>query len=97
MVQESIVLGHRVFKKRIEVNKAKIDVIDKLPPPTLVKGIRSFLKHARFYRRFIKHFSKIAKPLCMLLEHDKPFNFDGDLLQSFLWIEKKLLLQYQLL
>ncbi|GKC61331.1 reverse transcriptase domain-containing protein, partial [Tanacetum coccineum] len=51
MVKEGIVLGHKISKKGIEVDKAKIDVIAKLPYPTTVKGIRSFLGHAGFYRR----------------------------------------------
>ena len=67
MVQEWIVLGHKVFKNGIEVDKAKIEVINKLPHPTSVKGIRSFLGHAGFYRKFIKDFSKVAKLLCSLL------------------------------
>jgi len=50
MVQEGIVLGHKISKRGIEVDKAKLDVIDKLPPPVNVKGIRSFLGHAGFYR-----------------------------------------------
>ena len=78
MVQEGIVISHKVSRKGIEVDKAKIEVIDKLPPPISVKGIRSFLGHVGFDRRFIKDFSKITKPLCMLLEHDRPFNFDED-------------------
>ena len=66
-------LRHRIFVKGIEVDHAKIDVIEKLPPPTNVKGVRSFLGHARFYRRFIKDFSKISKPLCDLLAKDAIF------------------------
>ncbi|XP_050125675.1 uncharacterized protein LOC126602889 [Malus sylvestris] len=68
-----IVLGHSISSKGIEVDKAKIDVIAKLPPPTSVKGVRSFLGHAGFYRRFIKDFSKISRPLCNLLSKDAPY------------------------
>jgi hypothetical protein len=49
MVQEGIVLGHKISEKGIEVNKAKINVIEQLPPPTNVKRIHSFLGHAGFY------------------------------------------------
>ena len=57
MVREGIVLGHMVSERGIEVDKATIEVIEQLPPPTNVKGIRSFLGHAGFYRRFIANFS----------------------------------------
>nr|GEW43288.1 reverse transcriptase domain-containing protein [Tanacetum cinerariifolium] len=50
MVKEGIVLGHKISKNRIKVDKAKVDVIAKLPHPITVKGIRSFLGHASFYR-----------------------------------------------
>jgi hypothetical protein len=49
MVREEIVLGHKISEKGIEVDKAKTEIIEQLPPPTNVKGIRSFLGHARFY------------------------------------------------
>ena len=80
MVQEGIVLGYKGSKNGIEIDKIKIEVIDKLPTPTSIKRIRSFLGHVRFYRRFIKDFSKVAKPLCLLLEHDKLLHFDKDYL-----------------
>jgi len=83
MVTEGIVLGHKISSKCIEVDKAKVDVIEKLPPPTNVKGIRSFLRHAGFYRRFINDFSKIAKPLSNLLNKDISFNFDVECLNAF--------------
>ncbi|VVA28497.1 PREDICTED: LOW QUALITY PROTEIN, partial [Prunus dulcis] len=74
----------------IEVDKAKIDTVEKLPPPTIVKGIRSFLGHAGFYRQFIQDFSKIMKPLCNLLLKDVEFNFDSRCLKAFNVLKEKL-------
>ena len=82
MVQEGIVLGHRIFARGIEVDKAKIEAIEKLPPPSSVKGIRRFLGHAGFYRRFIKDFSQIAKPLSSFLVQGTPFDFDEECEQA---------------
>ena len=76
MVTEGIVLGHKIYAIRLEVNQVKVSVIKTLLPPTTVKGIRSFLGHAGFNRRFIKDFSKISKLLCRLLEKDAKFDFD---------------------
>nr|GFA27960.1 reverse transcriptase domain-containing protein [Tanacetum cinerariifolium] len=83
MVKEGIILGHKISKKGIEVDKAKIEVILKLPHPTTVKGIRSFLGHAGFYRRFIKDFSKISRPMTHLLEKNSPFIFSNECIQAF--------------
>ena len=83
MVKQGIVLGHIISSRGIEVDKAKIDIISKLPPPTNVKTIRQFLGHAGFYRRFIKDFSKIAKPLYKLLEKDAQFIWEEDCQKSF--------------
>ncbi|XP_075475230.1 uncharacterized protein LOC142505978 [Primulina tabacum] len=83
MVQEGIVLGHKVSENGIEVDKAKVEVIKNLPPPSSIKGVRSFLGHAGFYRCFIKDFSKIAKPLSSLLMKDVEFNFDSTCLHAF--------------
>ena len=78
MVNQGIVLGHIISNKGIEVDKEKIELISKLPSPTNVKTVRQFLGHAGFYRRFIKDFSKIAKPLYKLLEKDAKFIWDVD-------------------
>ncbi|GKA97354.1 reverse transcriptase domain-containing protein [Tanacetum coccineum] len=61
MVKEGIVLGHKISKNGIEVDKAKVDVIAKLPHPTTVKGVRSFLGHAGAVlgQRHEKHFRPI--------------------------------------
>ena len=83
MVNHGIVLGHIISNKGIEVDKAKIELISKLPSPTNVKTVRQFLGHAGFYRRFIKDFSKIAKPLYKLLEKDAKFVWDEDFQKRF--------------
>ena len=83
MVRRGIVLGHVISEKGIEVDKAKIETIEKLPPPSDIKSLRSFLGHAGFYRRFIKDFSKIAKPLTYLLQKDIPFEFTKECEDAF--------------
>ncbi|GJV32465.1 reverse transcriptase domain-containing protein [Tanacetum coccineum] len=88
--REGIVLGHKISKSGIEVDRAKVDVIAKLPHPTTVKGVRSFLGHARFYRRFIQDFSKIARPMTHLLEKETPFVFSKDCIDAFQTLKKKL-------
>ncbi|GJV13750.1 reverse transcriptase domain-containing protein [Tanacetum coccineum] len=90
MVKEGIVLGHKISKNGLEVDRAKVDVITKLPPSTTVKGIRNFLGHAGFYRRFIQDFSKIARPMTHLLEKDTPFIFSDECLASFKILKKRL-------
>jgi len=82
MVREGIVLGHLVSERGIEVDKAKIEVVEQLAPPVNIKGIRSFLGLAGFYQRFIKDFSFIARPLTLLLAKDAPFEFDDACLTS---------------
>ncbi|GJV32756.1 reverse transcriptase domain-containing protein [Tanacetum coccineum] len=90
MVKEGIMLGHKVSNTGLEVDKAKINVISKLPPPTNIKGVRSFLEHAGFYRRFIKDFSKITRPLTKLLEKDNPFEFNDECQKAFKLLMEKL-------
>ena len=76
MVEQGIVLGHVVSSRGIEVDKTKVNTIQSLPYPTSVWEVCSFLRHAGFYLRFIKDFSKIALPLCKLLQKDVAFEFD---------------------
>nr|GEW54168.1 reverse transcriptase domain-containing protein [Tanacetum cinerariifolium] len=90
MVKEGIVLSHKISKNGIEVDKAKVDVIANLPHPTTIKGIRSFLGHANFYRRFIQDFSKIARPMTRLLEKDTPFFFSKECIEDFQMLKRKL-------
>nr|GEY00022.1 reverse transcriptase domain-containing protein [Tanacetum cinerariifolium] len=90
MVKEGIVLGHKISKNGIEVNKAKVDVIAKLSHPSTVKGIQSFLGHVGFYRRFIQDFLKIARPMTRLHEKDTPFFFSKECIEAFQTLKKKL-------
>ena len=56
MVTKGIVLGHKISAVGLEVDQAKVSIIKTLLPPTIIKGIRSFLGHAGFYSRFIRDF-----------------------------------------
>ena len=92
MVTEGIVLGHKIYAARLEVDQVKVSVIETLIRPTTVKGIKIFLGHARFYRRFIKDFSKISKPLCRLLENEAKFEFDEECNCAFEDIKVRLII-----
>nr|GFA82552.1 DNA-directed DNA polymerase [Tanacetum cinerariifolium] len=83
--------GHKISKSGIEVNREKVDVIAKLPHPTTVKGVRNFLEHAGFYRRFIQDFSKITRPMTHLLEKETPFVFSKECIEAFNTLKKKLI------
>nr|GEU34686.1 reverse transcriptase domain-containing protein [Tanacetum cinerariifolium] len=89
MVKEGIVLGHKISKNGLEVDHAKVNVIAKLPHPTTVKGVRSFLGHAGFYQRFIEEFSKIARPMTHLLKKETLFVFYKDCIDAFETLKKK--------
>lgn len=56
-----------------------------------MKGVRSFLRHASFCRRFIKNFSKITKPLCCLLMKESTFEFTDEYLLAFNTLKEKLI------
>jgi hypothetical protein len=83
MVKQGIVLGHVISERGIKVDKAKVETVEQLPPPTDVKSLRSLLGHAEFYKRFIKDFSKITKPLTQLLQKNVAFDFDEKCLATF--------------
>jgi hypothetical protein len=91
MVKQGIVLGHVISERGIGVDKAKIETVEKLLPPTNIKSLRSFLRHTRFYRRFIKDFSKTTKPLPQLLQKDVEYNFDEECLHAFRMLKQSLI------
>ena len=87
-----IVLRHKISAQGIEVDKAKVETIEKLQYPINVKGIQSFLGHVGFYQRFIQDFSKISKPLCKLLEKDALLDFTNDYKLAFDRLKESLIL-----
>lgn len=88
--RDGIVLGHKISSKGIEVDNDKVEAIQSLPPPALIREIQSFLGHVGFYRRFIRDFSKINWPLTRLLEKDTPFNFTVECTDAFEYLTEKL-------
>jgi len=89
-IEHSVLLGHVVSAKGLEVDKAKVEIIQSLPYPQTVREVRSFSKHVGSYRRFIKDFSKIASPLCDLVAKDACFNFNEDCIKAFDELKMKL-------
>ena len=83
MVTNNIVLGHIVSSKGIEVDKSKIELIANLLTPKSIKDVSSFLGHGSFYRRFIKDFSVISKPMSNLLTKDNIFEWTEHCEEAF--------------
>ncbi|CAN6725599.1 unnamed protein product [Malus baccata var. baccata] len=83
MVSHGLVLGHIIFENGIEVDKSKVELVSSLPLPTTVREVRSFLGHAGFYRRFMKDFSMISRPLCHLLQNDVTFGMNEECVVAF--------------
>jgi hypothetical protein len=83
MVKQGKMLRHVIFERGIEVDKAKVETVEQVPPPTDVNSLRSFLGHSGFYRRFIKDFSMITKRLTNLFQKDVAFDFDEKCLAAF--------------
>ena len=78
MVRQGVVLGHIVSGEGLEVDNAKIEVIQNLSLPGTVRDLRSFLVQVGFYKRFIQDFAKVSKPLTTLLCKDKDFIIDEE-------------------
>ena len=88
LMQEGVVFGHFISAASIQMDPAKVEVIQTLPIPTKLKDVRYFLGHARYYRHFIKDFSKIASPLYKLLTKEAEFNWTPECDEAFLQLKK---------
>ena len=84
-------LRHIVSRKGLEVDKAKIEVIQNLRLPATIRELRSFLGHVGFYRRFIQDFVKVSKPLTTLLCKDKDFMIDKEGKRTFVMLRQALI------
>ena len=84
-------LGHIVSGKGLEVDKAKIEVIQNLPLPGTIRNLRSFLGHVNFYQRFIQDFAKVSKLLTTLLCKDKDFIIDEEGKRAFTMLKQALI------
>ena len=91
MVNEGIVLGHKISKRGIEVDKAEVDAIEKMPCPKDIKGIRSFLGHAGFYKRYIKDSLIFLGLSIVFCKKDVPFVFYDDCVEAFETLKKALI------
>ncbi|CAM8880537.1 unnamed protein product [Rhodiola kirilowii] len=79
MVQEGIVFGHLVSSRGVEVDKAKVQVIEQLPPPKDQKGVRSFLGHADCLEAFEKlKKALVSAPIVRPPNWDLPFELMCD-------------------
>lgn len=83
-------LGHRVGKEGIKPDPMKLRAVSEMRAPSTVKGVRSFLGLASFYRKFCEGFSKIARPICNLLQKDQPFVWGKDQQKAFEKLKEKL-------
>ena len=83
-MQEGVVLGHFISSAGIQVDLAKIEVIQTLPIPTKSKDVRSFLGHSGYYRCFIKYFSKITSPLYKSVTKEAKFSWTSECDEAFL-------------
>ena len=90
MWKSRVVLGHLIFGKGIQVDPENIEIIMHLRAPKTQREVRGFLGHARYYRRFIENFSKIATPLFWLLAKDSEFSWSTTCQQSFETLKEKL-------
>jgi hypothetical protein len=84
-------LGHIISNGGISVDPSKVKEIMAWSIPTTVTKIRSFLGLAGYYSKFIEGFSKIAKPMTLLLEKGREFKWDSKCQYSFDQLKKRLM------
>nr|XP_020161515.1 uncharacterized protein LOC109746825 [Aegilops tauschii subsp. strangulata] len=88
--QEIAYLGHVISAQGVSTDPAKITVVQQYPTPTNVKEVRGFLGLSGYYRKFIKHYGIIAKPLTELLKKGMPFVWTSVTEEAFVVLKQAL-------
>ncbi|KAL0293701.1 UNVERIFIED_CONTAM: Transposon Ty3-I Gag-Pol polyprotein [Sesamum angustifolium] len=89
-MEEIAFIGHVILKDGVQPDPTKVKAIMEWEPPKNVSEVRSFLGLAGNYKRFVKDFSVVAKPLTNLLKKNAPFNWNDKCAQSFEKLKKRL-------
>jgi hypothetical protein len=88
--REVTYLGHFITNREVKPDPEKTKLIDTYPVPKTIKDVRSFVSLASYYRKFVKNFAQITKPLTQLLEKGKEFSWSMDCQHAFDTISEKL-------
>ena len=83
-------LGHMIIPEGLGVHQTKVDVLQKILTPVDVPRVRAFLGLANYYRRFIKNFTLIAKPLTILMSKEQPWTWGREQQHAFETWKKRL-------
>jgi hypothetical protein len=81
--KEVAYLGHKITSEGVKPNPDKVDAVKKFPIPKTPRDIKSFLGLAGYYRRFIKDFAKITKPLTLCLKKGAKVVHSPQFVESF--------------
>ena len=85
-------LEHIITIKRIATNPSKVQAVEQWPIPKNMKELRGFLGLAGYYRRFIKHYGIISRPLTKLLKKGVPFIWSPNVQAAFDGVKQALVL-----
>ena len=88
--ESELSLGHMISDSGVEMEKAKLEKVKNYPKPSIIKGVRAFLGLCNYYRRFVKGFANIAKPLNELMKKDTKLERKKSCENAFQTLKNKL-------
>jgi hypothetical protein len=83
-------LGHVIYLGGLGMQQAKVEAIARIPRPTDVSRVSTFMGLVNYYRMYVKSFSVMAKPLNMLLKLDKEWQWGDEQEQTFMELKARL-------